>query len=195
MERVRSDRGRRRLVARCLVGGLLGAALATVGFVGTAAADTIQFTGQGTNANGTCGSFEGQPPPPGGTQTWQFNLTGTNGPATMSATFSDGTTVTNQAEEQPHNGNVSKWLIVTDAGASVVSASATRPETGGNPQFVVSHCTAGGEPPPPTTAPTTTTPSTTTPSTTTPSGPEVGGVTAERPQAAVAVVAVPGFTG
>ena len=39
MERVKSDRGRRRLVARCLAGSLLGVALATVGFVGTAAAD------------------------------------------------------------------------------------------------------------------------------------------------------------
>jgi hypothetical protein len=40
MERVRSDhKRRRRLVARCLTGSLLGVALATVGFVGTAVAD------------------------------------------------------------------------------------------------------------------------------------------------------------
>jgi hypothetical protein len=40
MERVKSDRGRRRLVVRYLAGGLLGAALATAGLVGTAAADS-----------------------------------------------------------------------------------------------------------------------------------------------------------
>ena len=187
MEHAMSGRRPRRLLARVLTAGLLGAALATVGFVGTAAADTITFTGQGTNGNGTCGSFEGAPPAPGDTQTWQFNLTGTAGGATMSATFSDGTTVTNKPEDE-HTGNVSKWFIVTDAGASVTSASATRPESGGNPQFVVSHCTAGGTPPP---APPTT------------SGPggggiEVGGNTAERPGqagAAVAVTTQPRFTG
>jgi hypothetical protein len=148
MEQAMSGRRPRRLLARVLTAGLLGAALVTVGFVGTAAADTITFTGQGTNGDGTCGSFEGAPPAPGGTQTWQFNLTGTAGGATMSATFSDGTTVTNKPEDD-HSGNVSKWFIVTNAGASVTSASATRPESDGNPQFVVSHCTAGGELPPP----------------------------------------------
>jgi hypothetical protein len=115
---------------------------------GPAAADTVPFTGQGTD-NGSCANnFQGPPPPPGGTQTWQFNLTGTAGGATMSATFSDGTTVTNRPEDQ-HQGNVSMWFIVTNAGATVVNASATRPESDGNPQFVVSHCTAGGELPPP----------------------------------------------
>jgi hypothetical protein len=39
MERLKPDRGRRRLVARSLAGGLLGAALAVVGFIGTAGAD------------------------------------------------------------------------------------------------------------------------------------------------------------
>jgi hypothetical protein len=185
MEHVKSVRRPRRILAQVLTAGLLGAALATVGFVGTAAADTIQFSGQGTE-NGACGMFEGQPPPPGGTQTWQFNLTGTSGPATMSATFSDGTTVTNLPEDTPHNGNVSKWSIVTDAGATVVSASATRPETEGNKEFVVSHCTAGGEKPPP---------PTTTPSTTAPPEPGGGGVTAGQPTAAVPVVSAPGFTG
>jgi hypothetical protein len=187
MENLKDPRAPRRVVGRFVIAGLLGAALATFGFVGTAAADTITFTGQGTN-NGACGSFEGPQPPAGGTQTWQFNLTGTNGPATMSATFSDGTVVTDLPEDQPHTGNVSKWSIVTDAGATVVTASATRPETGGNPQFVVSHCTAGGQPPPPTTTPPTT------PPTTKPAQPPTpGGVS--QPGAAVAVVAQPGFTG
>jgi hypothetical protein len=185
MEHVTETRGPRRLVGRLAIAGLLGAALATFGFVGTALADTIPFTGQGTNANGTCGEFEGSPPAPGGTQTWQFNLTATDGPATMSATFSDGTSVTDVPDDSPHAGNVSKWFIVTNAGASIVSASATRPESDGNPQFVVSHCTAGGELPPPPPPP----------------GPnggggtEAGGVTATRPNAAAAVTAQPLFTG
>jgi hypothetical protein len=186
MKNVKDTRAPSRVVGRLVIAGLFGAALATFGFVGTAAADTITFTGQGTNANGTCGQFEGAPPAPGGTQTWQFNLTGTDGPATMSATFSDGTSVTNVPDDSPHPGNVSKWFIVTDAGASVVSASATRPETGGNPQFVVSHCTAGGEPPPPTTTPPTTAP---------PGGDGAQGQAGTQVGAAVAVVAQPGFTG
>jgi hypothetical protein len=120
-----------------------------------AAADTITFTGQGTNANGTCGSFEGNPPAPGGTQTWQFNLTQTMAGATMSATFSDGTSVSNLAENS-HTGKTSKWLITTAAGASVTSASANFTPDGPNSQFVVSHCTAGGTPPPTTEPPPTT---------------------------------------
>jgi hypothetical protein len=103
----------------------------------------------------------------------------------MSATLSDGTSVTNLAEDPGHSGNVSKWSIATAAGATVVSASATRPETGGNPQFVVSHCTAGGTPPT----------TTTTTTTTTPRHRSGGGVTPTQPQAAVAVVSVPVFTG
>ena len=165
--------------------GALGVLLlCLLSIVGTAAADTINYTGQGANQNGTCGEFEGGPPAPGGTQTWQFNLTATAGPATMSATFSDGTSVTNVPDDSPHAGNVSKWFIVTNAGASIVSASATRPESDGNPQFVVSHCTAGGElpPPPPPPGPGS-------------GGIEVGGVTATRPNAAAPVTAEVRFTG
>jgi hypothetical protein len=186
----KSVRRPRRVVAWLVTTGLLGAVLATVGFVGTAAADTITFTGQGTNGNGTCGEFEGSAPAPGGTQTWQFNLTQTMPGATMSATFSDGTTVTNKAEDD-HNGKTSKWFIVTDAGASVTSASANFTPDGPNSQFVVSHCTAGGEKPPSppgggggqgggTTG-----------------GIEVGGVTASSPSAAAAapVAGQPTFTG
>jgi chitinase len=181
-------------------GGLLAAltaALVTFVFAGTAFADTIQFTGQGTNNDGTCETFQQDSGVPAGKQVWQFNLTSTNSGATMSATFSDGTTVTNKAEDD-HNGNTSMWFITTDLGAMVTSASATFTPTQGNPQFVVSHCSTNGPPPttaPPTTTTPTTEPSTTTPSTTAPGGPEVGGITAERPQAAVAVVAQPGFTG
>jgi len=183
MEYVMSGRRPRRLLAQVLIAGLLGAALATVGFVGTAVADTINYTGQGTT-NGACGEFEGPAPQPGGTQTWQFNLTQTQAGATMSASFSDGTSVTN-IPESDHNGKTSFWFITTATGATVTSASANFTPDGPNSQFVVSHCTAGGTPPPPTTA-----------------GPgggtEVGGITAERPGqagAAVAVTTQPRFTG
>src|SRR5215470_2600739 len=99
---------RRRIRRRLAFGGVGLAAVVTLlaALAIPAAADTIQFTGQGTD-NGACGSFEGQPPPPGGTQTWQFNLTGTDGPATMTASFSDGTSVTNLPDDSPHPGNVS----------------------------------------------------------------------------------------
>ena len=149
-----TDSSRRRVRRRFAqsVAGLAVVLAAVVALAIPAAADTIPFTGQGTNADGTCGSFEGTPPDPGGTQTWQFNLTGTDGPATMSASFSDGTSVTDLADDSPHPGNVSKWEIVTDAGASILpGASATRPENEGQANFVVSHCTAGGTKPPPTT--------------------------------------------
>lgn len=174
----------------------LGTVLTIFGFAGTAFADTIQYTGQGTT-NGACDTFQQDNNVPAGKQVWQFNLTGTNAGATMSATFSDGTTVTNKAEDT-HNGNTSMWFITTDLGATVTSASATfTPVQNGNPQFVVSHCSSSSTPPttsPPTTSPPTTSPPTTTaPSTTTPSG--AGGSTPPEPQAAVAVVAVPGFTG
>lgn len=153
----------------------------TLVFAGPAAADTIEFEGQGTNQDGTCGQFQGTPPEPGGTQTWQFNLTGTEAGATLTASFSDGTSVSN-APEDDHTGNTSKWFIVTDAGASVTSASATfTPSGGGNPQLVVSHCTAGGTKPP---------------SPPSPGGGgegggvEVGGATAERPAGAAPAAAV-----
>jgi len=183
----RTRRGR----AKGLLGaGLLAAltaALTVFVFAGTAFANTIDFTGQGTNKDGTCETFEGQPPAPGGTQTWQFNLTGTQPGATMSATFTNpSSSVTNKPEDD-HNGNTSFWFITTAAGASLQSATATfTPVQNGNPQFVVSHCTAGGTPP-------TNPPPTTAPPTTTPSG--GGGGAVSQPQAAVAVVSVPGFTG
>jgi len=178
---MQTDLSRRRRFRRRFAFGGVGLAAVVALLVAMAipaAADTIQFTGQGTD-NGACGSFEGQPPGPGGTQTWQFNLTGTEAGATMSASFSDNTTVTDKPEDT-HNGNTSMWFIVTDAGATVISASATfTPAPNGNPQFVVSHCTAGGEKPP--TPPTPETP------TTTPTAPGAG--------AAVAVVSAARFTG
>jgi hypothetical protein len=132
---------------------VLGAvALTMFAFAGTAAADTIQFEiGKGgTNADGSCESFEPDGVP-AGKQVWQFNLTQTQSGATMSASFSDGTTVTNKAEDD-HNGKTSKWFIQTDLGAKLDSASATFTPDGENSQFVVSHCTAGETPQPPTPA-------------------------------------------
>ena len=166
-------------------GGLALVIAALVALAIPAAADTIQFSGQGTNADGSCGQFEGQPPAPGGTQTWQFNLTQTQAGATMSASFSDGTTVTNKPEDD-HNGNTSMWFIVTDAGATLTSASATFTPSGANSQFVVSHCTAGGTPPTtPPTSPTTSPPTVTT----------VPGASTPAPAPASSVVGQPVLTG
>src|SRR5436190_13748828 len=104
---------------------------------------TIQYTGQGTTG-GACDTFlDPADSPvsfdPATQQVWQFNLTQTAAGATMSGSFSDGTTVTNKAEDT-HTGKVSKWFIVTAKGATVVSASATYTPDGDNAQFVVSHC-------------------------------------------------------
>jgi len=191
MEIVKHTRASRRLVGRLAIAGLLGAALAMFAFVGTAFADTINYTGQGTT-NGACDTFEQDAGVPAGKQVWQFNLTQTQAGATMSATFSDGTTVTNKAEDA-HNGKTSFWFITTDLGATVSSASATFTPDGPNSQFVVSHCSTSGVPP--TTGPP---PTTGTSPTTTPGGgggTEVGGVTASRPSAAVPVIAGAQFTG
>ena len=189
---------RRRARRRFAIGGagVVAGLAAMVALAIPAAADTITFTGQGTNANGTCGEFEGSPPAPGGTQTWQFNLTQTMPGATMSATFSDGTTVTNKAEDN-HNGKTSFWFITTSAGASVTSASANFTPDGPNSQFVVSHCTAGGTPPPTTGPPPTTSSGGETPGGSTPGGggTQVGGVTASRPSAATPVAGQPVLTG
>jgi hypothetical protein len=141
-------------------GGLAAVVALLVALALPAAADTVSITlGQGgTNADGSCANFQA---PASGTQTWHFNLTGTEAGATLTASFSDGTTVTNQPEDQ-HQGNTSFWFIVTDAGAKLISATATfTPAPNGNPHLVVSDCAAGGTKPPPPTSPTTpTTPTT-----------------------------------
>jgi hypothetical protein len=181
---VKTHRARRRLLGAGLL-TVLTTALATFVFAGTAFADTTSITlGQGgTNPDGSCASFQ-QDGVPAGKQEWQFNLTNTQAGATLTASFSDGTSVTNKAEDD-HNGNTSFWFIQTDLGAKLISATATFTPAGpGNSNLVVSHCVAG-ESPPPTTSPPTTEPPTT----------AGGGVTPPQPQAAVAVVSVPGFTG
>ena len=123
---------------------------------------------------------------------WQFNLTSTEPGATITASFSDGTSVSGQAESE-HTGNVSKFFITTALDATLVSASVTfTPAAGGNSQLTVSHCIRGSTTP-------------TTPTTPTqPEGPggevveqdsgqtQVGGVSATRPRP---VIARPNLTG
>jgi hypothetical protein len=191
MENVKDTRAPRRLAGRLVIAGVLGVALVMFAFVGTAVADTINYTGQGTT-NGACDTFEQDAGVPAGKQVWQFNLTQTQAGATMSATFSDGTTVTNKAEDA-HNGKTSFWFITTNLGATVSSASANFTPDGPNSQFVVSHCSTSGVPPTSGPPPTTGAPPTSEPGGG--GGTEVGGVTAERPNAAVAVTAQPVFTG
>ena len=90
MERVKSDRGRRRLVARCLAGGLLGAALATAGLVGTAAADSASdaraefFDGNAT----TCADVGDSSP-----SILFTNGNGDNSDANVSGTVTGGNTL------------------------------------------------------------------------------------------------------
>ena len=127
-------------------------ALLAIGSVAEAQQTSLPHTGQGTNADGTCGSFqepgEGDPVPGPGRQIWQFNLTQQGNPedARMDATFNDGTVITGAAPDRTA-GMVAMWFIETDLGAALESATAffDQGQAGANPQFVVSHCIAGEE--------------------------------------------------
>jgi hypothetical protein len=181
-----TDSSRRRHVRHRFAIGGAGLAVVVAALVALAipaAADTASITlgTGGTNADGSCANFQA---PASGTQTWHFNLTGTEAGATLTASFSDGTTVTAEPEAQ-HQGNTSFWFIVTDAGAKLISATATfTPAPTGQHNLVVSDCVAGGEKPP---SPTTTT-TTTTAKPEAPQAPQA-------PSAPKAVTAAPVFTG
>lgn len=123
-------------------------------------------------------------------------------PASIHVTWANGQEA--DVARGAFTGGVAHYTTTANLDSTVTSATATIYDSWSG-QFNLSHgpCNA---PPPSTTTPSTTTPSTTTPSTTTPSttspstttpggGIEVGGITAERPPAAVAVVAVPNFSG
>ncbi len=107
----------------------------------------IPFTGQGTNADGTCESFERDRSVnvPAGQQAWHFVLNQQGDPesATIDATFDDGTTVTDQGPTRT-SGPVAHFYVFTAQGAALVSATAhPAGDQGRNPQFVVSHCVKG----------------------------------------------------
>jgi hypothetical protein len=179
--RVRKQRSRFGIVL--IVAGFLTILLS--GFTGSASAapspaftgSTVTWTGGGTT-NGYCSQVNGEPT---GSQTWQFNLTGidSNGQnARLTASFDDGTSVSNLAPDQV-NGGVAKWFVTTDAGAKLLSASADVSNVtmgDGNANLTVSHCDFTGTPTTTTTTSTSTTtttvPETTSTSTTTTTVPE-----------------------
>jgi len=115
----------------------------------------------GTNENGSCGQVSGA----GTQQTWKFNvddLFGDTSKALLFANFSDGTKVNGVAPTTPDDsGNQATWLVKTDAGAKLTSASAD--VTNANPDgatLIVVSCTLSGEPTTTTVAPTTVPPTT-----------------------------------
>jgi hypothetical protein len=117
---------------------------------GAAGTITLQPGKGGVNGDGTCGQVSGT-----GTQlVWQFNLTGIKSGgdnALLTATFAGGGSVTNVSPDQTQGG-VAMWFVTTPANATLISASAdgTNVTFGpGNPQLVVSHCTASGTSGPP----------------------------------------------
>lgn len=108
-----------------------------------AAPTSLDHTGQGTNDDGTCASFEGDAE--ADEQVWQFNLTGQSNPedATMDAEFDDGTSVSG-LEPGATPGQVAHFFVTTEEGAALTSATAFfDSEQAGNPQFTVSHCSTG----------------------------------------------------
>jgi hypothetical protein len=148
-----SSRSPRRAIGRILMIGALAAAGATAVAPAAHAAGTVTLTiGKGgTNADGSCGSVTGE----GEEQVWQFNLTGIKSGganALLTASFSDGTSVSGQSPDRV-NGGVAKWFVTTESGATLTSASADATNVtfnaANNPNLVVSHCTLGGETPPP----------------------------------------------
>jgi hypothetical protein len=113
--------------------------IATVMFAATAFADVVEWTGNGTNPDGTCEDVRGDE---SDSQVWQFNLTGVaSEPALLSYSFDDGTTGTDVPNDT-FTGNVAKWFVTTDAGAALLSASADATLTGqGRSILTISHCT------------------------------------------------------
>lgn len=111
-----------------------------------AAPTSLEHTGQGTNADGTCETLEQDDDVAAGQQVWHFVLTGQNEPgdATMDAEFDDGTTVTDLAPESTP-GQTAHFFVTTAEGAALTSATAhfDTDQAGANPQFVVSNCFIG----------------------------------------------------
>jgi hypothetical protein len=103
----RTQQTRRGLVAgRTLVALAVTAAWFMV-VVQPAAADTIPYQGNGTNANGTCGQVTEDANVPPGMQQWLFILTSPGpGPWTLTANFQNSGTKT-AAGVQQGNGSTS----------------------------------------------------------------------------------------
>ena len=102
----------------------------------------VVWTGQGAT-NGVCEEFEDVPAdfePGPGEQTWHFVVVQPgNAVWTLTATFSDGTTVTNLASA-PSPATVRHFYVTTDAGATLLSASASTASNVTAARLVLSHC-------------------------------------------------------
>ena len=111
---------------------------------GAAGTVTLEPGKGGTNADGSCQEVSGT----GGSQVWQFNLTGIQSGgdnALLTATFTVGG-VTDKSPDLV-NGGVAKWFVTTPSGARLISASADGTDVtfgNGHPNLVVSHCTRSG---------------------------------------------------
>jgi hypothetical protein len=105
----------------------------------------IVWTGNGTNA-GLCGQIfqDGSVQP--GEQVWLFILTSPSSSSwALTASFDDGTSVSGLPPT--FTAGSIHFEVTTDAGARLLSASATNGQT--NSVLTVSHCTANGEGPSP----------------------------------------------
>jgi hypothetical protein len=187
----RTQRTRRGLVAtRTLVALAVTVAWFLV-VVQPASADTIVWTGNGTN-NGFCSEVSQDPNVPPGMQQWLFILTSPgSGPWTLTTDFQNSSPVP-VAGVQQGNGSV-HFTVLTSAGDQLLSASATNGTA--NSVLTVSHCETGPMETTTTTTTTTTTPATTTPATTTPATTTPATTTPAAPGAAVAVPVTPRVTG
>ena len=170
-----------------VIAGVLATTAFVLGSVASAATSPITFSGQGTSG-GDCSTKVPDASVSPGEKIWQFNLTGASDPgsALLTASFSDGTSVSGKAPDNtPGGGSVAMWFITTSATATVTSASATFSGEANN--LVVSDCRVA----------TTTTTGPGTPGTPgTPGGVEVGGESAVAgANAASAVEAAPSLTG
>ena len=176
-----SDRARRRLVARLVTVGLVSAALVMAGFVGSASADSPSDPrAEFHEGNVTTCADVGFP-----NDTILFvNGANDGADANVSGTVSAGGTVLNVT----NIGGVTIHAIVVKGGNgynvySSIVPNMISPLNNGGQIPAISHwfvCYGPPEPPPPPPPPP-------------PPGPEGGA--AAQPGAAVAVVAVPGFTG
>jgi hypothetical protein len=123
---------------------LLSVGLTTFAFVGTAAAEPVDWKGNGAD-NGFCNDVSQDPSVPQGQQSWLFILTSPDtGPWTLTTSFQNSTPGPVDGVQQG-NGSV-HFTVLTSAGDKLLSASATN----GTDKSVltVSHCGVNEQPPP-----------------------------------------------
>jgi LPXTG-motif cell wall-anchored protein len=148
-----------KLLLLAALAALLGAAVGGPAFAGEQ--NQVIPLSSGVDEGGACSQVSGS----GINQTWEFNvddLYGDTSTARLFAEFSDGTSVDGVAPTTADGeANQAAWLVTTEAGATLVSASAD--VTDANPdgaELIVVGCTLSGDPTTTTVAPTTVAPTT-----------------------------------